>query len=131
MKEPLAFQIAMLEVQKRDSRYAPEAYAFVCDSLAHTVKTLGRDKSDDHHVSGQELLKGFRNFALLQFGPLATLVMHEWGVQANQDVGNMVYNLIETNYFGKNQNDKIEDFSDDIALTEFLSKPYQKKPAID
>lgn len=127
MKEQLAFQIAMHEVQSRDQRYAPQAYAFVCDSLAYTVKKLGRDKSENHHVSGQELLHGYREHALQQFGPLATMVMREWGVHANEDIGNMVYNLIETNYFGKSETDKLEDFSDSIPLMEYLSQPYQKK----
>lgn len=127
MKEQLAFQIALHEVQKRDQRYAPQAYAFICDALAYTVKKLGRDKSEDRHVNGTELLHGFREFALQQFGPLATLVMREWGVLANEDVGNMVYNLIATNYFGKSETDRLEDFSDSIPLLDYLSRPYEKQ----
>ncbi|WP_166442926.1 Minf_1886 family protein [Phragmitibacter flavus] len=127
MKENFAFQLAMHAVQQRDSRYAPQAYAFVCDSLAHTVQLLNRDKADSHHVTGPEMLRGFRDLALQQFGPMAVIVMREWGIRSSEDVGNMVYNLIEAEYFGKNESDKLEDFADGIPLEEFLSKPYQKK----
>jgi len=120
--------MALHQVRQRDTRYAPQAYAFVCDSLAHTLKLLERDKQEDnHHVAGPELLTGFRALALEQFGPMAMVVMREWGVTSSEDVGNMVYNLIDAGYFGRNESDKLEDFSDGISLEEHLTKPYQKK----
>ena len=42
---------------------------------------------------------------------MALTVLNEWGLERGEDVGNIVYNLIETGYFGKNEGDSIEDFA--------------------
>jgi uncharacterized repeat protein (TIGR04138 family) len=125
MKDSISFHLAVQEVLKRDARYARESYAFLCEALAHAVKMLGREDADDHHVTGPELLAGLRDFALQEYGPMALFVMHEWGIHQSEDVGNMVYNLIGIGYFGKNDTDRLEDFSDGVDLTEALRKPYR------
>ena len=51
------------------------------------------------HVSGQELLEGFRDYALAQFGPMASTVMKEWGLRNGKNVGEMVFLLIEEDVF--------------------------------
>lgn len=119
------FQHALHTVLQRDDRYSAQAYAFLCAVLPFTVKHLGRQDADDRHVTGQELLQGFRALALRDFGPMALYVLHEWGITRSEDVGNMVYNLIEAKYFGKNDSDSINDFSDGVCLTEALTRPYQ------
>ena len=124
MIDPYAFHLAVQCVQRRDPRYAFNAYAFLCEALEFTTKDLGRAEKESRHVTGQELMAGFRKFALQEFGPLAWLVMREWGVSCSEDVGNMVYNLINVRYFGRNDTDRIEDFSDGISLEGELTKPY-------
>ena len=126
MKNSFPFHLAVHEVRQRDPRYAAEAYAFLCDALTHAVKLLDREDKDDRHVTGPELLMGFRDLALHEFGPMALFVMHEWGIRCSEDVGNMVYNFIEVSYFGRNDNDRLEDFSDGISLEHELTKPYQR-----
>ena len=69
---------------------------------------------------------GFRDLALHEFGPMALVVMHEWGLRCSEDVGNMVYNFISTGYFGKNETDSLDDFSDGISFEDVLSKPYKR-----
>jgi len=125
MKETFAFQIASHEARRRDSRFAHEAYGFLCDVLEHTVKMLGRDEAESRHVSGPELLAGWRDLAMLEFGPMAGVVMREWGVRCSEDVGAMVFNFINIGYFGKNETDHIEDFSDGVNMEEALQKPFQ------
>ncbi len=127
MKNSFAFQLAMHEVRRRDTRYAPEAYAFLFEALEHTVQKLGRHEQEDHHVAGPELLMGFRELAIQEFGPMAWYVMSDWGIRCSEDVGNMVYNFIEVSFFGKNENDKLEDFSDGVGLQEALCKPFQRQ----
>lgn len=127
MKDNFAFQLAVHQVQQRDTRYSVQGYAFICDSLAHTVRMLERDSKEDQHVAGPELLQGLRDLALDQFGPLALLVLNDWGIRCSEDVGNMVYNMIEVGYFGKNESDRLEDFSDGVSLDEFLTKPFRAK----
>ena len=123
--QPLEFHLAVHTVLKRDSRYPAPAYAFLCEALPFAVAMLGREDAEDRHVTGQELLKGFRAFAIQEFGPMALLVLNEWGITCSEDVGNMVYNLIDSKFFGKNDTDSIEDFSDGVPLSEALMAPYR------
>lgn len=125
MRESFALQLAVHEVQQRDNRYAPESYAFLCQALGHTVKILERENDDDRHVNGRELLSGFRDLAVLEFGPMAAFVIRDWGLERSEDVGNMVYNLIGVGYFGRNETDSIDDFSDGVDLMEALRRPFQ------
>lgn len=125
MKESIAFHIALREVRKRDPRFAPEAYAFLCESLEHTIKMLHREDSEDRHVAGQQLLAGFRDLALREFGPMAFFVLRNWGITCSEDVGQMVYNFINLGYFGKNETDRIEDFTDGVSLEEELTRSFR------
>ena len=120
MKDDIAFHIAVHQVRERDPRYASQAYAFLCEALHHAVKLLKREEADDRHVTGQELLVGFRDLALQEFGPMALFVMHEWGIRASEDVGRMVYNFIEVGFYGRNDTDSLADFSDGVNLEEAL-----------
>ena len=84
------------------------------------------------HVSGPELLAGFRDFALQQFGPMASTLMNEWGVRKCQDVGDMVFHLIEEQVFGKQDSDRREDFSEAFDFEDALIAPFlpkRKRPA--
>lgn len=126
MKDSFAFQIAVHEACRKDTRYAREAYAFLCDALAHTVTMLGREDSENRHVTGQEILAGWRDLAVNEFGPMANVVMREWGVQRSEDVGAMVYNFISLGYFGKNETDSIDDFTDGVDMVEALARPYAR-----
>lgn len=124
MKDFLAFQLAVHEVCRKDSRFSPQAYGFLCEALEHTTKMLDRAEEDSRHVTGQELMQGWRDLAVLQFGPMAWFVMCEWGVIRSEDVGAMVYNFIEIGYFKKNDSDSIHDFSDGVDLQIALKKPF-------
>lgn len=125
MKPDSNFQLAVRDAQNHEPRYAAPAYAFLCEALGHTLKMLGREDSSDRHVAGPELLAGFRDLALREFGPMALCVMHDWGITCSEDVGNMVYLLINVGYFGKNETDSIEDFSDNVSMQEALTKPFR------
>src|SRR4051812_31845128 len=124
MQEISDFHFAALEACRRDPRFAPEAYGFLCQALEHTVKMLGRDQAESRHVGGPELLAGWRDLAVLEFGPMAGVVMREWGVTCSEDVGAMVFHLINIRYFVRNETDRIEDFSDGVDMAEALQKPF-------
>ncbi len=124
MKDSLAFQIAVHEACRRDARYASQAYAFLCEALEHTAVKLNRQEGESRHVSGQELMQGWREFALQEFGPMAWFVMDDWGVTSSEAVGAMVYNFIDIGYFRKNETDSIEDFSDGVDMREALTRPF-------
>ncbi len=95
----------------RDTRYDPEAYNFVYDALDYTLQHVVNPRTrSNQHVSGQELLEGVRRLAIKQFGCLARLVLESWGILATDDIGEIVFNLIDYDLMGKQESDDREDF---------------------
>ncbi len=87
-------------------RYPLEAYLFLYQALDAAQRHVGEKR----HVSGPELLEGVRRLAVEQFGPLALMVFNHWGLRRTQDVGEMVFNLVDRELMGKTDDDKREDF---------------------
>ena len=81
---------------------------------------------------GPELLIGFRDFALREFGSMAMTVLARWGIRTGEDIGAMVFQLIDAGAFGKSDEDSPEDFRDVIDLEEELLAPFRpsKKPRL-
>lgn len=95
--QEVSFEEALEIITIKDPRYPREAYLFVREALDHTQRTLTKDRLGNiRHVSGQELLAGIRDFASTQFGPMAMMVLEEWGIRSCQDFGEIVFNMVET-----------------------------------
>ena len=122
------FEQAVVSILKRDARFDPHAYFFLKEALDFTLKRIAEARGgQERHVSGPELLLGFRDFALEQFGPMASTLMSEWGVGQCQDVGDMVFHLIEEQVFGKQESDRREDFSESFDFQAALVQPFLPK----
>lgn len=126
--QPVQFEQAVMTIVGRDKRYEPHGFFFLKDALDFTLKRVADGNSGSaRHVSGQELLDGFRDLALEQFGPMGSTLMTEWGIQECSDVGEIVFLLIEEGMFGKQESDSKEDFSGDFRLREALTQPFLPK----
>ena len=119
------FEQSVVSILKRDNRFDPHAYFFLKDALDFTLKRIAETNSGQaRHVSGPELVAGCRDFALGQFGPMASTLMGEWGIRKCQDLGDMVFHLIEEQVFGKQDSDKPEDFSEVFDFEASLITPF-------
>ncbi|MGI9241529.1 MAG: Minf_1886 family protein [Verrucomicrobiales bacterium] len=115
--EQTSFEEHIRLAREADPRFEADAYLFLRDALDLTVREIRKKwDSEDRHVSGPELLDGFRRLALQQFGPMVPTVLEAWGIRCTDDIGDMVFNLIEIGAFGKNESDSKEDF---IAVYDF------------
>jgi uncharacterized repeat protein (TIGR04138 family) len=123
--QEINFDETLETILARDSRYAREAYLFLREALDFTQKLIGKEnKGQVRHVTGQELLKGIRQFALQQFGPMAATVFEDWGVKNCRDFGNIVFNMVELNLLAKTETDNREDFESGYDFTEAFRKPF-------
>ncbi len=92
--------------------YAPEAIAFVGESLRHAARLFGKEgaEHDQRHLTAHELVEGMLDLATIRFGLMAELVLREWGLKRAEDVGRITFTLIEVGVFSKQPSDRLEDF---------------------
>ena len=113
------------KILQRDPRYHRDAYLFVREALDQTHKQVGKgSKGAVRHVTGQELLGGIRALALDQFGPMALMVLHEWGVRAGEDFGEIVFNMVDAGLLGKTEKDSRDDFRGGYDFFDAFRKPF-------
>ena len=100
-----------------DIRYDWEAYQFIEEGLQRTQERLGRvltsgaEPTQEHHISAQELCDGVKDLGAERYGPLAGQVLAQIGIKTSEDVGEIVWNLIECELLLKSNRDRKEDFS--------------------
>ena len=129
--QAMQFEQSVVSILKRDRRFDPNAYFFLKDALDFMFKcSADSGASPSRHVTGPELLTGFRDHALEQYGPMASTLMNEWGLKRCQDVGDMVFNLIEEQVFGKQESDKKEDFSEVFDFVDSFTSPFLPKDRV-
>jgi uncharacterized repeat protein (TIGR04138 family) len=111
----LLFWDAVDGIRETESRYRREAYGFVVAALGCTVQALPPERLADpalRHLTGGELLRGLVRLARQEFGVLAPTVFREWGVLTGEDVGRIVFGLVECGELSARPEDTLADFRD-------------------
>ena len=106
MSDVSTLEAALAEIRKRDGKYNERAYVFVLAALEFAQTRLPSRR----HLSGAELAWACRDFALEQFGMLASAVLTHWGVETTEDFGQIVFMLIDVGLLARQPADKVEDF---------------------
>src|SRR5213075_1465808 len=123
--QKIGFAEALDSILKSDRRYERDAYVFLRDALDFTTKQQKKAKGTNvRHVAGPELLDGVRQYALREFGPLVVTVFESWGIRSCDDIGHMVFNLIDAGIFGKTEEDSLEDFKNVYDFEAAFVKPF-------
>lgn len=123
--QEVSFEEALELIGAKDPRYDRQAYLFVREALDFTQKKISKEnRGRIRHVSGQELLEGIRDYALSQFGPMAMMVLQEWGVNACEDFGDIVFNMVDIGLLAKTANDSRADFGGGYDFYEAFRRPY-------
>jgi len=113
-------------LQERYPRFHARSYIFVLQALHYVIQSLDAPR----HVSGPELAQGVRELALERFGPMARTVLEHWGIHATEDVGRVVFAMVEQGILIKQDGDNPEDFSDVFDFEEAfeLNYPWDARP---
>ncbi|MDP6794634.1 MAG: hypothetical protein QF721_00525 [Verrucomicrobiota bacterium] len=111
----------------KDNRYPREAYQFVREGLDYTQHKMARmsGTNEPRHVTGRELTDGMRQYALETYGPMAKLLLDEWGIRSTEDFGEIVFNLVENNLLAKTENDTRDDFAGGYDFGEAFTAPFE------
>jgi uncharacterized repeat protein (TIGR04138 family) len=108
------------ELMANDDRYSLEAYDFVRDALEYAAGDLGIRG----HLTGQQLLEGIRKLAIHLYGPMAGAVLEHWGVTRTEDIGEIVFNMVEVGLLSKTASDTREDFQDVYDFEDVFHRDY-------
>ncbi|HXF95335.1 MAG TPA: Minf_1886 family protein [Gemmatimonadales bacterium] len=106
MSDYATLQAAFARIAERDGRYSERAYLFVLAALEFAQGRL----PERRHLTGAELAWACRDLALEQFGLLAPTVLGHWGIRSTEDLGRIVFLLIDVGLLARQPSDKIEDF---------------------
>ena len=110
-------------ISERDRRYKPEAYVFVMKALSYTQKNFKKDG----HVTGKDLLHGIREYCFEQFGTMSKNVLEHWGINKNDDFGQIVFNMVNEHLLKKTEQDSIEDFRGVFDFNEAFGEGYRRR----
>jgi uncharacterized repeat protein (TIGR04138 family) len=119
MNDIFNYETALDSVIETDGRYDRHAYFFVQKAL-HFYREKYGGEGEVGHIKGQHVLAGVRELALDEFGPMARSVLNSWGLIKGEDVGEIVYNLIEAGLMSKTEEDSRADFAGVMKFDEGL-----------
>jgi uncharacterized repeat protein (TIGR04138 family) len=110
----------LLQLQEKNPRFHGKAYLFVLSALHHVMETL----DEKLHISGQELAEGVKGLALERYGPMARTVLEHWGIHATEDLGEIVFALVDCGILVKQDDDRKEDFRGVFDFEEAFEAEY-------
>jgi len=123
------FYTVVRDICRQDERYDEEAYAFIREALDFTAKKLSKPTSDvpERHVTGRQLLDGIRDHALQEFGPVALTVLKTWGITSTEDVGEIVFNLVNAGVLRRTETDTKADFAAGYDFEDAFAAPFRPR----
>jgi uncharacterized repeat protein (TIGR04138 family) len=96
----------------REVRFHEHAYLFVLAALEFQQSRL----PERRHINGRELSSAVRDLAIERFGVMARLVLEHWGVTTTNDVGDIVFTMVELGLLMSQPSDNRADFADVFAF---------------
>ncbi|HXV90435.1 MAG TPA: Minf_1886 family protein [Gemmatimonadales bacterium] len=121
MSDFTAIEQAFARIGQRDARYHERGLLFVLAALEFAQGRLPARR----HITGQELAWACRDFAREQFGLLAPTVLRFWGIAATEDIGRIVFHLIDVGLLAQQPDDRIEDFDRVYDFDEVFTADYR------
>jgi uncharacterized repeat protein (TIGR04138 family) len=110
----------MGRIRARGGRYHERAYLF----LLGTIEFLQSRLEVRRHVTAVELAWACRDFALQQYGLLAPVVLAHWGITRTDDLGRIVYTLVEVGLLVTQPGDDESDFNAVYQFTDAFGESY-------
>lgn len=93
--------------------------------IMKTVRQLGGPDNLNRHVTGEQLCHVIKDVALERWGLMARRVLGRWGVERTEDIGQIVFALVNNNWLQKQPTDSINDFEDVFTFAEVFDKAYR------
>jgi uncharacterized repeat protein (TIGR04138 family) len=108
-------------IRARGGQYHERAYLFVLG----TIEFLQTRLEVRRHVTGPELAWACRDFARQQFGLLAPSVLSHWGISRTEDLGRIVFTLVEVGLLVTQPGDSESDFEGVYQFADVFGDSYE------
>ena len=103
----LAFRDGIMDqIRLREPRFHERAFLFVLSALEFSQTRL----PERRHITGAELARACRDLALERYGVLAGLVLDHWGIRQTDDIGDIVFALVDLGLLISQSHDSRDDF---------------------
>ena len=110
----------LARIRARGSRYDERSYLFVLAAIEFVQTRLPVRR----HVTGAELAWACRDLARERFGLLARPVLQHWGVTRTDDLGRIVFTLVDVGLLVTQPADSQEDFRDVYEFESAFDEAY-------
>ena len=110
----------MDHLKRQYPQFHEDAYLFLLSAFEDFLQVFGENRQ----LEGKELAHGVRQLALQRFGPMAKTVLEHWGINRTEDLGDIVYALIDCGILVRESGDCMEDFCDVFDCVEVFEKNY-------
>ena len=108
-------------IRARGGQYHERAYLFVLG----TIEFLQTRLEVRRHVTGPELAWACRDFSRQQFGLLAPVVLSHWGITRTEDIGRIVFTLVEVGLLVTQPGDSESDFEGVYQFADVFGESYE------
>jgi uncharacterized repeat protein (TIGR04138 family) len=108
------------DLRARNPRFHGKGYLFLLSALHAVLEGM----DEPRHISGEELANGVRNLAMGRYGPMARTVLGHWGIHSTDDLGEMVFAMVDCGVMMKQEEDRREDFQDLFDFEEVFERDY-------
>src|SRR5688572_5953713 len=93
--------------------------------IAQALFQMGGPEKMNRHVSGQQLCWVIRDTAFARWGLMSQGVLAQWAIHTTQDIGAIIFALVENDWLQKQPTDTIDDFNDVFSFDDAFDGAYR------
>lgn len=93
--------------------------------IASALESAGGGEKMNRHVSGQQLCWAIRDTALNRWGLMARGVLNRWSIHRTDDIGAIIFALVDNGWLQKQPTDTLDDFGNVFSFSEAFDEAYR------
>lgn len=104
-----------------------KVYVFLLEVLHQAVNR----EDTSHHLGAREVVEAVRDLAIDRYGPLARTVLGFWGIRSSEDIGRLVFQMIDRGILLRSDQDHPGQFTDLLDFERAFDAEYPWSVAYD
>jgi uncharacterized repeat protein (TIGR04138 family) len=93
--------------------------------IVEALSKIGGAGEMNRHVTGQQLCHAIRHVALERWGLMARTVLERWSITTTEDIGAIIFALVDSDWLQKQPTDSIHDFDNVFSFDEAFDQAYR------